>query len=126
MGIDDRGVAAAPPPRLEEPRGNLTTIGTPVPDQFAVHELGGWQLFLQAVDERGRPPAASKEETVRLRERGVVVEETRILGMPSSVARGAPSGRDAPDTTPVAGHGLQLDVPIVVLEVRDPRSVRRP
>src|SRR5947209_474080 len=120
MGIDDRGIAAASLPRLEEPRGNLTTIGTPVPDQFAVYKLGGWQLLLQAVDERGRPPASPKEETVRLRERGVVVKETGTIGMPSGVARGAPCGGDAPDAAPIAGNGLQLDVPIVVLEVREP------
>src|SRR5439155_1508562 len=126
MRIDDRGMAAAPLPRLEEPRGNLATIEAPVPDQFAVHELGGWQLPLQAVDERGRPPASSKEETVRLRERRMVVEESGTIGMPRGVACGASCGGDAPDAAPVAGNGLQLDVPIVVLEVRDPLSVRRP
>src|SRR5437879_11319362 len=104
MGIDDRGMAAAPLPRLEEPGGNLTTIGTPVPDQFAVHELGGWQLSLQGVDERGRPPASPEEETVRLRERRMVVEETGTIGMPSGVARGAPCGGDAPDDAPSAGN----------------------
>src|SRR5207245_511372 len=80
MGIDDRGMAAAPLPRLEEPGGNLATIEAPVPDEFAVHELGGWQLSLQAVDERGRPPASPKEETVRLREGGVVVRRPAPSG----------------------------------------------
>src|SRR5437667_1901574 len=119
-------MAAAPLPRLEEPRGNLATIGTPVPDQFAVDEFGGWQLFLQAVDERGRPPAASKEETVRLRERRMVVEETGTIGTPGGMACRAPCGGNVLDAAPIAGHGLQLDVPIVVLEVRDSLSVRRP
>src|SRR2546426_2646743 len=126
MGIDDRGMAAASLPRLEEPGGNLATIEAPVPDEFAIHDLRGWQLSLQAVGERGRPPASPNEETVRLRERGVVAEETGTIGMPSGVARGAPCGGDAPDAAPIARNGLQLDVPIVVLEVRDPPSVGRP
>src|SRR2546428_6779994 len=106
VGIDDRGVAAAPLPPLEEPRRDLTTIAAPVPDQFAIHELGGWQLSLQAGDERRRPPASPKEETVRLRERGVVAEETGTIGMPSGVAPGGPVGGDRPGARYTTGNCL--------------------
>src|SRR2546425_4450592 len=56
----------------------------------------------------------------------MVIEETGTIGTPGGVACRAPCGGDAPDAAPIAGNGVQLDVPIVVLEVRNPPSLGRP
>src|SRR2546425_6120132 len=56
----------------------------------------------------------------------MVIEEPGTIGTPGGVACRARCGGDAPAAAPVAGNAPQLDVPIVVLEVRDPLSVGRP
>src|SRR2546426_773546 len=124
--VDDGGVAAAFFSRHKEPSGNLSVIEARVPDELSVREFVLRKRLSKTVEQGGGPLSLPEDKSVRLRERGMVIEQALAIWGPQGPVRRSLRGRDRAGALAVSGDDLQLDVPIVVLEERDPLSVWRP
>src|SRR2546422_8557707 len=105
---------------------DLSAIEARVPDELSVGQFALRKRLAKAVDQGGGPLSLSEDEPVRLRERGMVVEQALRIRSPSGPVRRPLRGRNPAGALAGSGDDLQLDVPIVVLEERDPLSVRGP
>ena len=119
-------VSAAFLSRHKEPCGDLSAIDARVSDELSIGEFALRQRLAKAVDQRGGPLSLSEHEPLWLRERGMVVEQALGIRGPQGPVRRSLRGRDRAGALAVSGNDLQLDVPVVILEERDPLSVRRP
>src|SRR5438132_4371822 len=124
--VHDGRVSAAFLSRHKEPCGNLSAIDARVSDELSIGEFALRQRLAKAVDQRGGPLSLSEHEPLWLRERGMVVEQTLGIRGPQGPGRRSLRGRDRAGALAVSGNDLQLDIPVVILEERDPLSVRRP